>query len=88
MDALGLEFLGPRYPYGRQAEPTPNGLPPDTRNVPTFYAPVDNPSRAWHQLDYAIASRGFHNSVTVHAMNSVDEWGASDHCRLLIEVSG
>ena len=41
-----------------------------------------------HQLDYAIASRGFHESVTVRAMNSVDEWGASDHCRLLIEVSG
>ena len=88
MDALGLEFLGPQYPNGRQATPTPKGLPPDTRNVPTFYAPVDNPSRAWHQLDYAIASRGFHESVTVCAMNSVEEWGASDHCRLLIEVSG
>ena len=41
-----------------------------------------------HQLDYAIASRGFHESVTVRAMNSVDEWRVSDHCRLLIEVSG
>ena len=88
MAALGLEFLGPQHPNGRQAEPTPKGLPPDSRNVPTFYAPVDNPSRAWHQLDYAIASRGFHESVTVCAMNSVEEWGASDHCRLLIDVSG
>ena len=88
IDALGLEFLGPQSPNGRQAKPTPKGLPPDTRNVPTFYAPVDDPSRAWHQLDYAIASRGFHESVTVSAMNSVEEWGASDHCRLLIEVSG
>ena len=88
MEALGLEFLGPRYPNGRKAEPTPKGLPSDTRNVPTFYAPVDDPSRAWHQLDYAIASRGFHESVKVCAMNSVEGWGASDHCRLLIEVSG
>ena len=88
MAALGLEFLGPQYPNGRQATPRPKGLPPDTRNVPTFYAPVDNPSKAWHQLDYAIASRGFHESVTVRAMNSIEEWGASDHCRLLIEVSG
>jgi len=33
-------------------------------------------------------SRGFHNGVKVRAMNSVEEWGASDHCRVLIEVSG
>ena len=87
MDALGLELLGPWYPNGRQAEPTPKGLPAGTRNVPTFYAPGLGPAGAWHQLDYAIASRGFHNSVTVRAMNSVEEWGASDHCRLLMEVS-
>ena len=88
MEALGLELLGPWYPNGRQAEPTPKGLPADTRNVPTFYAPGLGPTGAWHQLDYAIASRGFHESVTVSAMNSVEEWGASDHCRLLIETSG
>ena len=88
MEALGLELLGPWHPNGRQAEPTPKGLPADTRNVPTFYAPGLGPAGAWHQLDYAIASRGFHESVTVRAMNSVEEWGASDHCRLLIEVSG
>ena len=88
MEALGLEFLGPQHPNGRQAKPTPRGLPADTRNVPTFHAPVQKPSEAQHQFDYAIASRGFHNSVKVRAMNSVEEWGASDHCRLLIEVSG
>ena len=26
--------------------------------------------------------------IRVRAMNSVEEWGASDHCRLLIEVTG
>ena len=31
---------------------------------------------------------GFHQSVKVRAMNGVDEWGASDHCRLLIEIAG
>ena len=88
MEALGLELLGPQHPNGRQATPTPRGLPADTRNVPTFHAPVQQASEAQHQFDYAIASRGFHNSVKVRAMNSVEEWGASDHCRLLIEVSG
>ena len=88
MEALGLEFMGPQIPAGRQAHPPPPGLPGDSLNVPTFHAPAQSPATATTQLDYAIASRGFHNSVTVRAMNSVEEWGASDHCRLRIEVSG
>ena len=88
MAALGLEFMGPQFPAGRQADPLPAGLPSDTLNVPTFHAPTQSPATAVTQLDYAFASRGFHNSVTVRAMNHPDEWGASDHCRLLIEVSG
>ncbi len=88
MDALGMEFLGPRYPAGRRASPAPRGLPPDTLNVPTYFTSGRNPATAENQLDYAFASRGFHNSVKVCAMNSVEEWGASDHCRLRIEVAG
>ncbi len=87
MDALGLEFLGPRYPAGRLASPTPQGLPPDTQNVPTYYTTQQTPETAQNQLDYAFASRGFHEAVNVRALNSVEEWGASDHCRLLIEVA-
>ena len=86
MDALGLEFMGPQYPDGRQASPTPGGLPADTRNVPTYYA-RGSPETAQNQLDYVFASRGFHESVKVRALNSVDDWGASDHCRLLIEIA-
>ena len=88
MDALGMEFLGPQHPNGRQANPRPTDLPPDTGNVPTYYDSRQSKETASTQLDYAIASRGFHNSVTVRAINSVEDWGASDHCRLLIEVSG
>ncbi|MCY3954102.1 MAG: hypothetical protein OXG69_16405 [bacterium] len=33
------------------------------------------------------ASRGFYNEVTARALNTVEEWGPSDHCRLLIEVA-
>ena len=34
------------------------------------------------------ASCRFHENVTARALNAVEEWGASDHCRLLIEVAG
>ena len=88
MEALGLELLGPWHPNGRQAKPTPRGLPPDTLSVPTFHHSQQNRAEPSTNYDYAIASHGFHESVKVRAMNSVEEWGASDHCRLLIEVSG
>ena len=88
MNALGLEFMGPRHPAGRRASPTPRGLPGDTLNVPTYHHTTESPATASLQLDYAFASRGFHERVEVRAMNAADEWGASDHCRLLIEVAG
>ena len=87
MDALGLEFLGPQAPDGgRQAEPTPTGLPSDTRNVPTYHTIRQTPATATNQLDYVFASRGFHEQITVCALNAPDEWGPSDHCRILIEI--
>lgn len=85
MQALGLEFLGPQAPHGRQAESDPDDVPPDTKNVPTYYH-RSGPEAAVNQLDYAFASRGFHEQVSVRAMNEIEEWGSSDHCRLLIEV--
>ena len=88
MSALGMELLGPWYPSGRQAVPTPQGLPLDTKNVPTYYTTRQSPETAQNQLDYVFASRGFHEKVTVQALNAAEEWGASDHCRLLIEVTG
>lgn len=86
MAAIGLEFLGPQYPNGRKAVPTPSYLPSDTKNVPTFHSLKQSPSTAENQLDYAFASRGFHKGIKVRALNGVEEWGASDHCRLMIEV--
>ena len=89
MAALGLEFMGPQAPNGRQAETRATHEPADSRNVVTFYLPGKNPTTASNnQLDYVFASRGFHESITVRAMNSVEEWGASDHCRLLIRIAG
>ena len=88
MNALGMEFMGPQAPEGgRVAEPTPQGLPKDTRNVPTYYTThAKRPEKAQNQLDYVFASRGFHSSVSTKALNDPKEWGSSDHCRILIEV--
>ena len=87
MTAIGLEFMGPQAPNGRQAETLATHEPADSRNVVTFYFPGKNPGTASNnQLDYVFASRGFHESVKVRAMNGVEEWGASDHCRLLIVI--
>jgi len=84
---LGLEFLGPQLPNGSATLCTDPVYPENTRDVPTFYtAQQKKPAEANRQLDYAFASRGFHETVTVRALNKVEEWGSSDHCRLLIEV--
>ena len=84
MQALGLECLGPQVPHGRRADCSvspPTDVPSDTKNVPTYYA-KGGPDTAVNQLDDAFASRGFHQRVSVRAMNNVEEWGSSDRCRL------
>ena len=93
MEALGLEFIGPRWPNAdRQADPVPDGLPQGTRNVPTYLSPKKMKAMrngglfTGHQLDYVFASKGFDRSISVHAMNDPAQWGSSDHCRLWIEV--
>ena len=84
-EALGLEFLGPQAPNGRPVAAQPE-VPADTLNVPTYRTPQQLPAKANRQLDYVFASRGFHEEVTARALNGIDEWGPSDHCRLAIEV--
>ncbi len=86
MKSLGLEFLGPQVPCGRPAPTAPDDVPCDTKNVPTYYKVGECPEKATNQLDYAFASHGFHERVSVRAMNEICEWGCSDHCRLIIEV--
>ncbi len=88
MEALGLPFVGPQAPNGRQADPWPDELPPDSKNVPTYYSTHQRePAKATRQLDFVFASRDIADSVSVRALNEPDEWGPSDHCRLEITVS-
>ncbi|MCY4130341.1 MAG: endonuclease/exonuclease/phosphatase family protein [Gammaproteobacteria bacterium] len=86
LDSLGFEFLGPQFPNGRRAVPLPQGLPENTGNVPTYYTTHQEPSTAANQLDYVFASRGFHESISTHALNGDEEWGLSDHCQIRIVV--
>ena len=85
-DALGLQFLGPQAPNGRPAAAQPE-VPCNSRNVPTYYTSQQSREEANRQLDYVFASRGFHEEVKTRALNGIDEWGSSDHCRILIEVA-
>ena len=84
MEALGLPFVGPQAPDGRQADPWPDELPLGSKDVPTHHP---KPYPATRQLDFVFASEGMVDSVYVRALNEPEQWGPSDHCRLSIEVS-
>ena len=86
MVGLGLEYTGPQWPDAARQLPPDSGYSDDARNVPTYHTVKQTPETAMVQLDNVFASRGFHESVRVRALNGVDEWGPSDHCRLLLEV--
>ena len=87
MQAIGLPCIGPEYPNGRQADPWPDELPRDSRNVPTFHSNRQSPATAARQLDYVFASKGLADSLEVRALNRPEEWGPSDHCRIEIELA-
>jgi hypothetical protein len=82
-DAVGLQFLGPQAPDGgRQGDPWPDELPRDGMNVPTFHTNRQTAASATRQLDFVFASPSIAHRINVRALNGVDEWGPSDHCRI------
>ena len=86
MQAMGLSFVGPQFPHGRQAYPWPEELPRDSCNVPTYHSTRQTPASATRQLDFVFASTGLADNLRVRALNEPEQWGPSDHCRLEIEV--
>ena len=86
MATLGFRFMGPQAPSGgRQANPWPDELPADSKNVPTYHSNRQTPETAARQLDYVFASESIADRVKVRALNKPEEWGPSDHCRIMIE---
>lgn len=88
MEALGLPLVGPYAPEGgRPPDPWPSELPPESTTVPTFRTAVARPETATRQLDFVFASDSLRDRLRVRALNNAEEWGKSDHCRVLIELS-
>ena len=85
-EALGLVMVGPFAPNGRVADPRPAELPDGALDVPTYHTAAQGPAGAQRQLDFVFASRSIADRVAVRALNGIDEWGPSDHCRIAIEV--
>lgn len=81
-----MRFVGPQAPGGRLAEPWPDELPADSKNVPTFHTARQTPASAARQLDFIFASESLADEVAVRALNDPDDWGPSDHCRIEINV--
>jgi len=86
--ALGLDYLGPRTPNGRQADPWPRELPSDSTCVPTFHSNRQTPATAARQLDHVFVTRRMARNTRATALNEPAAWGRSDHCRILIEIGG
>lgn len=86
-EAIGLPFAGPQFPNGRQVEPWPDELPAGSDDVPTYYTAQQKPAGATRQLDFVFASQRLHSRLTMKALNGVDEWGPSDHCPVVIDIS-
>ena len=86
MSSLGLSCVGPQAPAGRLADPWPDELPRESRNVPTYHTSHQAPATATRQLDFVFASAGLAEQVRVRARNDPGDWGPSDHCRVEIEI--
>ncbi len=86
MAAIGLPFAGPEAPDGRQAQPWPEELPPDSKNVPTYHTKRQTPKTATRQLDFVFASEPLARRLRVRALNEPEIWGPSDHCQIEIQI--
>ncbi len=67
--AIGLAFVGPQFPNGRQAAPWPDELPRNSLNVPTFHSNRQTPATATRQLDFVFASKDIAYRVSAQAFN-------------------
>ena len=84
---MGLSFVGPQFPNGRQADPWPKELPRESLNVPTFHHSRQSPATASRQLDFVFASKDITSNVATRAANALEEWGPSDHCQVEIVLN-
>ncbi len=89
MTALGFDRVGPfRGESGIHREAPPREPMPTPPNItPTYYTTREDPSTAWRQLDHVFVSSSIAQSVTTQALNHPAEWGPSDHCQIVIDLT-
>ena len=73
MESMRLPCIGPEYPNGRQADPWPDELPQESKNVPTFHHSRQSPETATRRLDHVFASTGLARSLKVRALNTPED---------------
>ncbi len=86
IEALGLEFCGPQRDYPADAPARPAEVPAHSRNVATFRPRRNEPDSATRQLDFVFASTAIADRVRTWAWTNPDDWGSSDHCRVVIDL--
>ena len=87
LEAIGLRFVGPQVPNGMPADPRPSELPLESRDVPTYRTRELDPGSGQRQLDFVFASADVEKQIVrVAAWNKPEEWGVSDHCRVVIDL--
>lgn len=87
-EAMVLQFVGPQAPNGRQADPRPDELPEQSRDVPTYHTRWQRPMGATRQMDFVFASEPLVARMSVRALNRDEaEWGPIDHCRVAIDLA-
>ena len=75
MRALGFRKINPTGRYS------------DRGSVVTFQSMVETPAQASVQADYVFATENIADRVSARALNSPDDWGPSDHCRIVIDLA-
>ena len=69
---------------------TATNLPAEPRglvmSLPSTRRREGRPEKSNPALDFVFATRNIADRVAVRALNEVQEWGPSDHCRILIEL--
>jgi hypothetical protein len=83
-EAMGLRYVGPQHPNGRQASPPPSELPENSKDVPTFRHSRQTVEGASRQMDFVFATSDLADLIETRAQNEVADWGPSDHCRVRI----
>jgi exonuclease III len=86
MEALGVRFVGPEAPHGRQSRVSAASSGRSGRSCYSSEARPAMGRPAARQLDFVFASESLAERVRVHARNEVADWGPSDHCRVVIDV--